>query len=120
MWEPRLVNEDEIINQDKHRHTFPELKNPIHCDNSLFNVCSFELCFEDGSLIMYTDVQDVEKGCAPSSHSILQLNLKEFRLFSVTGFNYDKNLSYCCLQLNELEVFHSGKCIFKNGYLFLK
>lgn len=113
MWEPRspLTHEDEISSQAKHH--FPELRNPnpISYDNSLFNICSFDLCFEDGTLIVYTDVQDVEKGSQQSNHSILQLNFKEFRLFSVTGFNYDKNLSYFCLQLNEMDVYHSGKYI---------
>lgn len=113
MWEPRspLIHEDEIISQVKHHHSFPELRNPklIPYDNSLFNICSFELRFDDGTIIIYTDVQDIEKGCQKSNHSILQLNFKEFRLFSVTGFNYDKNLSYCCLQLNEMDVYHSGK-----------
>ncbi|KAH8417293.1 hypothetical protein KR222_008007 [Zaprionus bogoriensis] len=126
MWEPRstLFQDDEMKNQVKynmgrdergsgsnHHTTFPELITPKNCDNSLFNMFSFDLCFEEGILTLYTDIQDLEKGCQQSNRGILQLDLKEFRLFSVSGFNYDKNVNYFCLQLNQMDVFHSGEML---------
>ncbi|XP_043070830.1 autophagy-related protein 2 homolog A isoform X2 [Drosophila grimshawi] len=75
------------------------------------SVCSFELCVKEGILLMYTDIRDLENKEQTSSRGKLKCNIKEFRLFSVTGLKNEKNLSYFCTQLKEIDVYHCGNIL---------
>jgi len=70
---------------------------------------SLEVCVKEGNFIMFTNTQDPEQKAQPNPKGKLQFNLKEMRLFSVTGFNNDKNLDYFCAQINETELLHCGE-----------
>ncbi|KAH8385046.1 hypothetical protein KR093_006195 [Drosophila rubida] len=75
------------------------------------NMFSFELCVEEGILIMYPEIRELDKKDQRNTKGKLQLNLKELTLFLVTGFNNDQNLSYFCVQLNETDVLHCGQVL---------
>jgi len=129
MWEPRsplyktIENKKAIQNSLRNNSklldvSLSEESNPISLESTSYdtaelidvnNMFSLELFVEEGKLIMHTEIPDFDKNIQSSSRGKLQLNLKEFRLFSVTGFNNDKNLNYFCIQLNETDILHCGE-----------
>lgn len=74
-------------------------------------VSSFELSVNQGVIILFTDIQEIETIRELSPRGKMQFNFKEFRLFSATAVSNDKNLSYFCIQIKEIDVYHCGKFI---------
>ncbi|XP_043863696.1 autophagy-related protein 2 homolog A isoform X5 [Drosophila mojavensis] len=86
MWEPH----SSIINHEK-------------------PVSSFELSVKQGAIVVYTNAQEVEAIRHVSQRGKLQVKFKDFRLFSAAALNNEKNISYFCIQIKEIDVHHSGQ-----------
>ncbi|XP_068148275.1 autophagy-related protein 2 homolog A [Drosophila tropicalis] len=73
---------------------------------------SFEAIIEEGCLILFAPVRDSDNVVGK-----FQINLKELKLFTVTGLNNDKNLGYFCIQLKQIEALHCGNTSIQDVHL---
>ncbi|XP_039485228.1 autophagy-related protein 2 homolog A [Drosophila santomea] len=72
---------------------------------------SFELFVEQGSLILFSHLLDVETNQRSKECGKFQVNIKELRLFTVNGLDDDSNRSFFCIQLGEIEALHCGNTL---------
>ncbi|XP_034655365.1 autophagy-related protein 2 homolog A isoform X1 [Drosophila subobscura] len=69
---------------------------------------SFELFVAEGSLILFSHFVEPETQLRAQQCGKFQVNIKEFKLFTVNGLNNDQNRSYFCIQLSHVEALHCG------------
>ncbi|SPP85413.1 autophagy-related protein 2 homolog A [Drosophila guanche] len=69
---------------------------------------SFELFVAEGSLILFSHFVEPETQQRTAQCGKFQVNIKEFKLFTVNGLNNDQNRSYFCIQLSHVEALHCG------------
>ncbi|XP_033148965.1 LOW QUALITY PROTEIN: autophagy-related protein 2 homolog A [Drosophila busckii] len=94
-------------------HSFNTKSEPSEKSNLVEtkSVFSLELCIAEGSFIIFTNVLESDKIVQPIHYGKLQINLKGFKLFTVTAPNNDKNISYFLIQLREIDVYHIGQTL---------
>lgn len=111
-------NDDDDNDSDNHNLYFSAYydrkrskRNQTHnnTDSSLLlSACSFELEVSQGILTLYAPVRDIENRILPGQLGEFILKANHFNLFSVNGFNGNKNLAYLCMQIKSAEIYHCG------------
>lgn len=72
------------------------------------NSCSFELNINEGVLTLLAPVRGADNKVIPGQRGEFVITLSNLTLFTVSGYQENKNLSYVCLQASEAELFHCG------------
>ncbi|XP_055377404.1 autophagy-related protein 2 homolog B isoform X2 [Condylostylus longicornis] len=82
--------------------------------------CSFELIAKEAQCTFFTPVRDSENRVIPGQSGEFVVNVGDFNLFSVSGFNGNENLAYLCIQSNAVKLYHCGLTPTLNGEPILR
>ncbi|XP_053954564.1 autophagy-related protein 2 homolog A [Anastrepha ludens] len=69
---------------------------------------SIEISIENASVVLFVPIRDTETQIKPEDLGKINIKLEELKIFSVSGYNDNKNLCYLCLELRDLEMDHCG------------
>ncbi|XP_011503827.1 PREDICTED: autophagy-related protein 2 homolog A [Ceratosolen solmsi marchali] len=89
---------DRLTNNQRQNHIFKNNQSKV----------AVTLTISQGILTMYTPVRDSMRNVIPGQQGEIIMRFEDAILFSVSDYKGDENLSYVCLMIKDVKLYHCG------------
>lgn len=69
---------------------------------------SINISIQNGIVELFVPIRDTENQIMPNDLGKTEINVNELNIFSVNGYNDNKNLCYLCIESNDIKMDHCG------------
>ncbi|XP_017466470.1 PREDICTED: autophagy-related protein 2 homolog B [Rhagoletis zephyria] len=70
--------------------------------------CSVEIFIQKGSVGLFLPIRNKENLIIPEDVGKIDIKVNELKIFSVSGYNENRNLCYLCLEVGDVKMDHCG------------